>query len=103
MIHVDPIVSSVLYSGLSCVSPRLRRDAQEPASRFATPRLQKSAPNALGNESRKNRESAENFEWLQGDVDKFQDLEVMEKAKDAYERARVSFCPAQLIDSTQFD
>ena len=26
-------------------------------------------------------------------MDKFQDLEVVEKAKDAYERARVSFRP----------
>jgi len=36
-----------------------------------------------------------------GDADKFQDLEVMEKAKDAYERARVSFCPPPHSPSVQ--
>jgi len=51
----------------------------------------------------KNRESAGTPKRLQGDVDKFQDLEVMEKAKDTYERARVSFRPPQLICSIQLD
>ena len=44
----------------------------------------------LREELKKNRELQENVKQLQGDVDKFQDSEAMKKARDAYERARVS-------------
>ncbi|THV05567.1 TIM44 subunit of mitochondria import inner membrane translocase [Dendrothele bispora CBS 962.96] len=44
----------------------------------------------LREELRKNRELQENVKQLQGDVDKFQDSEAMKKAREAYERARLS-------------
>lgn len=44
----------------------------------------------LKEELQKNRDLQENVKQLQGDVDKFQDSEAMKRARDAYERARVS-------------
>lgn len=42
-------------------------------------------------EIRKNREFQESVKQLQGEATKVQDSEAMKKAKDVYERARVSF------------
>ncbi|KAF8582740.1 TIM44 subunit of mitochondria import inner membrane translocase [Ramaria rubella] len=44
----------------------------------------------LKDELRKNRELNENVRQLQGDVDKLQDSEALKKAKDMYERARLT-------------
>ncbi|KAF8966345.1 hypothetical protein BDZ97DRAFT_1917721 [Flammula alnicola] len=44
----------------------------------------------LKDELRKNRELQENVKQLQGDVEKLQDSEAMKKARDAYERARLT-------------
>ena len=45
----------------------------------------------LKEEIQKNRELQEDVKKLQGDVDKFADSEAMKKAREAYERSRVSF------------
>ena len=45
---------------------------------------------------RKNRELQDNVKQLQGDVEKFQDSEAMKRAREAYERARVSRPPQRL-------
>ncbi|KAG8924415.1 protein translocase subunit [Tulasnella sp. 419] len=44
----------------------------------------------LKEELRKNKELQDNVKQLQGDVDKFQDLESMKRAKEMYERARLT-------------
>lgn len=44
----------------------------------------------LKEEIQKNRELQEDVKKLQGDVDKFADSEAMKKAREAYERSRVS-------------
>ncbi|CAE6357079.1 unnamed protein product [Rhizoctonia solani] len=44
----------------------------------------------LKEEIQKNRELQQNVKQLQGDVDKFQDSEAMKRAKDMYERARLT-------------
>lgn len=44
----------------------------------------------LKEELQKNKELQENVKTLQGDVDKLQDSESMKRAKEMYERARVS-------------
>lgn len=44
----------------------------------------------LKEELKKNKELQDNVKTLQGDVDKFQDSESMKRAKEMYERARVS-------------
>ena len=49
----------------------------------------------LREELKKNRELQDNVKQLQGDVEKFQDSEAMKRARDAYERARVSFALSQ--------
>lgn len=48
----------------------------------------------LRDEIKKNRELQDNVKQLQGDVDKLQDSEAMKRARDAYERARVSTWPS---------
>jgi TolA-binding protein len=45
----------------------------------------------LKEEIQKNRELQQNVKQLQGDVDKLQDSEAMKRARDMYERARVSY------------
>lgn len=45
----------------------------------------------LKEELQKNRDLQQNVKQLQGDVDKFQDLEAMKRARAPYERARVCF------------
>jgi hypothetical protein len=44
----------------------------------------------LKEELQKSRELQDGVKQLQGDVDKLQDSEAMKRAKDMYERARVS-------------
>ncbi|KAG8861395.1 protein translocase subunit [Tulasnella sp. 330] len=44
----------------------------------------------LKDELRKNKELQDNVKQLQGDVDKFQDTESMKRAKEMYERARLT-------------
>lgn len=44
----------------------------------------------LREELRKNRELQDNVKQLQGDVEKLQDSEAMKRARDMYERARLS-------------
>lgn len=44
----------------------------------------------LKEELQKNRELQDNVKQLQGDVDKFQDSEALRKAREVYERAKVS-------------
>ncbi|KAM5532391.1 hypothetical protein V8D89_013424 [Ganoderma adspersum] len=44
----------------------------------------------LKEELKKNRELQDNVKQLQGDVEKFQDSEAMKRAKEAYERARLT-------------
>ncbi|QRV74041.1 mitochondrial import inner membrane translocase subunit TIM44 [Ceratobasidium sp. AG-Ba] len=44
----------------------------------------------LKEEIQKNRELQQNVKQLQGDVDKFQDSEAMKRARDMYERARLT-------------
>ncbi|KAH9935892.1 mitochondria import inner membrane translocase TIM44 subunit [Epithele typhae] len=44
----------------------------------------------LREELKKNRELQDNVKQLQGDVEKFQDSEAMKRARDAYERARLT-------------
>lgn len=53
-------------------------------------------------EIEKNRELQENVKQLQGDVGKMQDSESMKKAKDMYERARVSSFVFRMKDSSSF-
>ncbi|KAL1708400.1 hypothetical protein EV121DRAFT_254415 [Schizophyllum commune] len=60
-----------------------RRD-EAPKSPFQT------FVDVLKDELRKNRELQDNVKQLQGDVDKFQDSEAMKRARDAYERARLT-------------
>ncbi|KAF8845046.1 TIM44 subunit of mitochondria import inner membrane translocase [Paxillus ammoniavirescens] len=71
-----------------------------PASRsfHASSRAQNDAPKSpfqtfvevLREELRKNRELQDNVKQLQGDVDKFQDSEAMKRAREVYERARLT-------------
>ncbi|KAG8896629.1 protein translocase subunit, partial [Tulasnella sp. 417] len=44
----------------------------------------------LKEELRKNKDLQDNVKQLQGDVDKFQDSESMKRAKEMYERARLT-------------
>lgn len=53
-------------------------------------------------EIEKNRELQENVKQLQGDVGKMQDSESMKKAKDMYERARVSSFVFRMKDPSSF-
>ena len=66
-----------------------RQNNEAPKSPFQT------FVEVLRDELRKNRELQDNVKQLQGDVEKFQDSEAMKRARDAYERARVSFALSQ--------
>ena len=68
-------------------SARRQNEGGPPKSPFQT------FVEVLREELRKNRELQDNVKQLQGDVDKFQDSEAMKKARQAYERARVSRDP----------
>ncbi|EJF64205.1 mitochondria import inner membrane translocase TIM44 subunit [Dichomitus squalens] len=61
-----------------------RRQNEPPKSPFQT------FVEVLKDELRKNRELQDNVKQLQGDVEKFQDSEAMKRAKEAYERARLT-------------
>ncbi|PPQ98931.1 hypothetical protein CVT24_003558 [Panaeolus cyanescens] len=61
-----------------------RRMDQLPKSPFQT------FVDVLKEELQKNRELQENVKQLQGDVDRLQDSEALKKARDAYERARLT-------------
>ncbi|KAF9240732.1 hypothetical protein BU15DRAFT_45528 [Melanogaster broomeanus] len=79
--------------------PALPRTLSAPTRSFhASSRAQNDAPKSpfqtfvevLREELRKNRELQDNVKQLQGDVDKFQDSEAMRRAKEVYERARLT-------------
>ncbi|KAI6149866.1 hypothetical protein BKA82DRAFT_997799 [Pisolithus tinctorius] len=61
-----------------------RRQNEVPKSPFQT------FVEVLREELRKNRELQDNVKQLQGDVDKLQDSEAMKRARDMYERARLT-------------
>lgn len=61
-----------------------RRHDELPKSPFQT------FVDVLRDELRKNRELQENVKQLQGDVDKLQDSEAMKRAREVYERARLT-------------
>ncbi|KAH9852120.1 mitochondria import inner membrane translocase TIM44 subunit [Lenzites betulinus] len=61
-----------------------RHNNEAPKSPFQT------FVDVLKDELRKNRELQDNVKQLQGDVEKFQDSEAMKRAKEAYERARLT-------------
>ncbi|KAI0675480.1 mitochondria import inner membrane translocase TIM44 subunit [Trametes maxima] len=61
-----------------------RQNNEAPKSPFQT------FVEVLRDELRKNRELQDNVKQLQGDVEKFQDSEAMKRAKEAYERARLT-------------
>ncbi|EAU90477.1 import inner membrane translocase subunit tim44 [Coprinopsis cinerea okayama7 len=61
-----------------------RRQSEAPKSPFQT------FVEVLRDELKKNRELQDNVKQLQGDVEKFQDSEAMRKAREAYERARLT-------------
>ncbi|KAI8985563.1 mitochondria import inner membrane translocase TIM44 subunit [Trametes punicea] len=61
-----------------------RQNNEPPKSPFQT------FVDVLKDELRKNRELQENVKQLQGDVEKFQDSEAMKRAREAYERARLT-------------
>ncbi|KAI0793942.1 mitochondria import inner membrane translocase TIM44 subunit [Fomes fomentarius] len=61
-----------------------RQNNEPPKSPFQT------FVDVLKDELRKNRELQDNVKQLQGDVEKFQDSEAMKRAREAYERARLT-------------
>ncbi|KAI0763792.1 mitochondria import inner membrane translocase TIM44 subunit [Trametes elegans] len=61
-----------------------RQNHEPPKSPFQT------FVDVLKDELRKNRELQDNVKQLQGDVEKFQDSEAMKRAREAYERARLT-------------
>ncbi|RPD64357.1 mitochondria import inner membrane translocase TIM44 subunit [Lentinus tigrinus ALCF2SS1-7] len=61
-----------------------RQNNEPPRSPFQT------FVEVLRDELRKNRELQDNVKQLQGDVEKFQDSEAMKRAREAYERARLT-------------
>ncbi|TFK94126.1 mitochondria import inner membrane translocase TIM44 subunit [Polyporus arcularius HHB13444] len=61
-----------------------RQNNEPPKSPFQT------FVEVLRDELRKNRELQDNVKQLQGDVEKLQDSEAMKRAKEAYERARLT-------------
>ena len=80
--HPLPAASAAFHSSA-------RRQNEMPKSPFQT------FVDVLREELKKNRELQDNVKQLQGDVEKFQDSEAMKRARDAYERARVSFALSQ--------
>jgi import inner membrane translocase subunit TIM44 len=95
-----PAAASTSLPRYSPVSHSLSRPANNSASRsfHSTSRRHDELPKSpfqtfvdvLRDELRKNRELQENVKQLQGDVDKLQDSEAMKRAREVYERARVS-------------
>ncbi|KAH7890770.1 hypothetical protein F5I97DRAFT_79670 [Phlebopus sp. FC_14] len=77
-----PTTSSIASSRSFHASSRRQDDA--PKSPFQT------FVEVLREELRKNRELQDNVKQLQGDVDKFQDSEAMKRAREVYERARLT-------------
>ncbi|TFK51643.1 mitochondria import inner membrane translocase TIM44 subunit [Heliocybe sulcata] len=71
-------------ASLSSFHSSSRRQNDLPKSPFQT------FVDVLRDELRKNRELQENVKQLQGEVDKFQDAGAMRKAREAYERARLT-------------
>lgn len=67
-----------------------KRESREPGGDIPKSPFQ-TFVDVLKEEIQKNRELQEGVKTLQGDVDKFQDSEAMKKAKEVYERARVSY------------
>ncbi|KAG1880398.1 mitochondria import inner membrane translocase TIM44 subunit [Suillus tomentosus] len=95
-----PAAASSSLPGYSPVSHPLSRHANTSASRsfHSSSRRHNELPKSpfqtfvdvLRDELRKNRELQDNVKQLQGDVDKFQDSEAMKRAKEVYERARLT-------------
>ncbi|KAG2053622.1 mitochondria import inner membrane translocase TIM44 subunit [Suillus hirtellus] len=95
-----PAVASSSLPGYSPISHPLSRHANTSASRsfHSSSRRHDELPKSpfqtfvdvLRDELRKNRELQDNVKQLQGDVDKFQDSEAMKRAKEVYERARLT-------------
>ncbi|KAI0352354.1 mitochondria import inner membrane translocase TIM44 subunit [Trametes cingulata] len=75
---------SARTSAASFHSSARRQNNEPPKSPFQT------FVEVLKDELRKNRELQENVKQLQGDVEKFQDSEAMKRAREAYERARLT-------------
>ncbi|KAI0629235.1 mitochondria import inner membrane translocase TIM44 subunit [Trametes polyzona] len=71
-------------SAASFHSSARRQNNEAPKSPFQT------FVDVLKDELRKNRELQDNVKQLQGDVEKFQDSEAMKRAREAYERARLT-------------
>ncbi|KAG1822228.1 hypothetical protein EV424DRAFT_1399451 [Suillus variegatus] len=95
-----PAVASSSLPGYSPISHPLSRHANTSASRsfHSSSRRHDELPKSpfqtfvdvLRDELRKNRELQDNVKQLQGDVDKLQDSEAMKRAKEVYERARLT-------------
>ncbi|KAH9888871.1 mitochondria import inner membrane translocase TIM44 subunit [Cubamyces lactineus] len=81
---LHPAVSARLPAAASFHSSARRQNNEPPKSPFQT------FVEVLRDELRKNRELQENVKQLQGDVEKFQDSEAMKRAREAYERARLT-------------
>ena len=85
---LHPAARAAAGAGAATFHSSARRQNNEPPrSPFAT------FVEVLKEELRKNRELQDNVKQLQGDVEKFQDSEAMKRAREAYERARVSRPP----------
>ncbi|KAI0819671.1 mitochondria import inner membrane translocase TIM44 subunit [Trametes gibbosa] len=80
---LHPAVSA-RAQGASFHSSARRQNNEAPKSPFQT------FVDVLKDELRKNRELQDNVKQLQGDVEKFQDSEAMKRAREAYERARLT-------------
>ncbi len=83
--HISSVALAPRTPSASSFHSSPRRSNELPKSPFKT------FVEVLQEEIRKNRELEENVLRLQGDVSKMQDSEAMKRAKDMYERARVSF------------
>lgn len=81
-LRFHPSAVSLPQTSLFHTSSRRQQDI--PKSPFQT------FVEVLREELKKNRELQDNVKQLQGDVEKFQDSEAMKKARDAYERARLT-------------
>jgi len=80
------IAAGTQFQAVSPFHSSSRRQSELPKSPFQT------FVDVLRDELKKSRELQDSVKQLQGDVDKLQDSEAMKKAREAYERARVSFC-----------
>ncbi|KAI0641900.1 mitochondria import inner membrane translocase TIM44 subunit [Trametes meyenii] len=79
-----PLALHPALSSASFHSSARRQNNEAPKSPFQT------FVEVLKDELRKNRELQDNVKQLQGDVEKFQDSEAMKRAREAYERARLT-------------